>query len=212
MFYTFRLELRPDVEPRWMLSLPLSCCVISAEKSIFSSPSVITLLLSLLSICASSSRIEPLMCFGTISGPMVLYSTLHSSVQSIPSVGAERKNESGVGWDDLGVFGAAIGDLGAFAEALATGVPLVADVTGGLGGFLEAAEDNGEFTEEGSVGVLGEGSDLVSLVGVDVSCVCASISFGYTGVIASTPLSLPCSFEHRVSNNFFHASLSASLS
>ena len=153
------------------------------------------------------------MCFGTISGPIVLYSTLHSRVQSVHSAGAERKNELGVGWDDEGVLGAAIGDFGV-AAVLDAGVPLAA-VIGGFGRFLEAAVDKGVFTGDTARGIFEEGFGLLSfvMVGAGVLCtVCPPASTGYTGVIASTPLSLPCSLEQRVSNNFFHASLSASVS
>jgi hypothetical protein len=222
-------------------------------------------MLSESSICASNFRMDPITCFGTISGPIVLYSTLHSKVQSVHSEGVEREEDDateearGVGVDE-----GARAVLGAETEAEAdteTGDAL-AGVLEGVGADLDmpfglseevAVEDEdevavvldafravrvedlagaGEVAGEvdltggtattgkvnaattgasGAAGTAGTGASDGAVVqcrewGID------STLLLYAGVIASMPVRFPCSLEHKVSNSFFHAFRSLSVS
>jgi hypothetical protein len=79
-----------------------------------------------------------------------------------------------------------------------------------------AGEGEGDLT--GVPGVTGVAGVVVSTVtsgGAVVQCRECGIESAqllYAGVIASTPVNLPCSLEHKVSSNFFHALRSLSVS
>jgi hypothetical protein len=205
---------------------------------------------------------DPITCFGTISGPIVLYSTLHSKVQSVHSEGVEREEDDateearGVGVDE-----GARAVLGAETEAEAdteTGDAL-AGVLEGVGADLDmplglseevAVEDEDEVAVvldafravrvEDLAGA-GEVAGEVDLTGgtattgaANAATTDASGAAGtgasdgavvqcrewgidstlllYAGVIASMPVRFPCSLEHKVSNSFFHAFRSLSVS
>jgi hypothetical protein len=220
-------------------------------------------MLSESSVCASSLRIDPMTCFGTISGPIVLYSTLHSIVQSVHSVGIGREEEGaheeargvgvavGVGAGAGAVLGAATETETEADDALA-GVPegagddfavplglseelavevedeaAVLLVALGAGLVVEdlagAGEVAGELDLTGGTASTGEVTATTAATsnvsgasdGAVVQCrewAIDSTLLLYAGVIASIPVSFPCSLEHRVSNNFFHAFRSLSVS